>query len=60
MRSPELTLTTETAILDFIDQQPEEVPTLPLKIIRDQQEFEKIVSTLKNEHEILKPKGIFF
>ena len=61
MNSPTVTLTTETDILDFIEQEPEvEVPTLPLKIFTDKEEFEKRVLALRAEYEIQKPTGNFF
>lgn len=61
MNAPAITLTAETDFLDFIEQEPEvEVPTLPLKISTDKEEFEKKVLALRMEHEIQKPAGIFF
>lgn len=60
MKSPVVSLTTETDLLDVADQEPEvEAPTLPLKTI-DPQEFEKRVLALRMEYEIQKPAGIFF
>jgi hypothetical protein len=61
MISPELTLTTDTEELVLADHELEvELPTLPLKLISDQQAFEKKVQELRKEYDLLKPVGIFF
>lgn len=55
------TLTTETEILDVVDQEQEvEVPALPLKYYASQEEFDRIVLALRMDYEICKPVGNFF
>ncbi|ANE49165.1 hypothetical protein [Flavisolibacter tropicus] len=61
MRSPELTLTAAIEELDITEPQIEaEIPTLPLKLFTDHQEFEKQVQMLRDEYERKKPVGIYF
>lgn len=61
MTFPEQALTAETSEIAFVDHVTEpEIPTLPLKLYADQQEFEKKVQLLLKEYALNKPVGIFF
>jgi hypothetical protein len=61
MISPDLTLTAETEVQELEDHELEvELPTLPLKLISDQQAFEKKVQELRREYDLAKPVGVFF
>ncbi len=57
-----IALTTEVDdILDYVNQEQDlELPTLPIKTLVDQKDFEKRVQALRKEYESNKPVGNFF
>lgn len=60
MNSPTATLTSDTEILDCLEQESTvEGPTLPLKIFT-KEVFDEKVLLLRMEYEAQKPTGIFF